>query len=259
MADCEIYRRARDYDIACRRDVGREVDFLGALYERHSGRPLSSVLDLGCGPGYHARLFARRGIPAVGLDRQAEMVAFARDQAVADGVTVQWMAADMRAFMLDRPVDLIFTGDDGIDSLITQDDIVGHFRTVARNLTPRGLYVFELTHPRDCSLWNYAPFLYRGERDGVRVEIAWGTEPPSVDPATQVAAVEVTMRVSDGGVEDVIRHRSHERFAGAQEYVALAQLSTALDSVGFFGDFQLGQPFDASPAARRMIAVFAKK
>lgn len=41
--------------------------------------PDKSVLDLGCGTGEHAQLFASMGYTAVGIDRSAEMVEKARD------------------------------------------------------------------------------------------------------------------------------------------------------------------------------------
>ena len=64
----EVYGRAKYYDIAFRRDVTREVDFLTELYQRHAGKPLSSMIDIACGPGYHALLFASRGVRTIGLD-----------------------------------------------------------------------------------------------------------------------------------------------------------------------------------------------
>src|SRR5713226_6653400 len=64
----EIYRRARYYDVAFARDIGREVQFIRDLHQRRSGRPLASLLEIACGPGYHARAFARLGVKTWGLD-----------------------------------------------------------------------------------------------------------------------------------------------------------------------------------------------
>ena len=254
----EVYRRARYYDIAFRRDVTREVDFLCDLYRLEAGRPLSSMLDIACGPGYHARLFARRGIKTYGLDLRPEMVEFAREEAQAEQAHVEWMASDMRAFTLSQPVDLALTSYDSIDCLATNDEIVDHFRAVARNLTESGIYVFDLTHPRDCSLWNYGEFHYTGERSGISVEIEWAVNRPEGNPLTQIVDTELLMRVNDNGREEVFRDRARERFALPQEYIALAKLSRSLEMVRFYGDYNLDQPFDNSPGARRMIGVLRK-
>lgn len=95
-----------------------------SVYQRLNGRPLRSLLEIACGPGYHARAFAKHGVETVGLDLRPEMIEFARDKAKDDGVDVQWIAADMRGFALAHPVDAIITMYDSIDCLTDNDDIV---------------------------------------------------------------------------------------------------------------------------------------
>jgi SAM-dependent methyltransferase len=254
----EVYRRAGYYHIAFRRDVTREVDFLFDLYRIRTGRALTSMIDIACGPGYHARLFAARGVRAHGLDLRPEMIEFGRDHAEAEGVSVDWMASDMRSFRLREPVDLALTSYDSIDCLSSQDELVAHFRAVAQNLTPGGLYIFELTHPRDCSMWKYGDFLYAGEEAGVRVEIQFAVTPPKADPVSQILETEVEMRVTGNGVRETFHDRAFERFGTPQEYIALGKLSGALEVMAFYGDYRLDQPFDNSPQSRRWITVMGK-
>src|SRR3712207_6178019 len=103
----DLYRYAVYYDIIFKRDAGPEVDFLIDLFGRHRGRSPASVVDLGCGPGYHARAFARRGGLAVcGLDWCPEMIRFAEEEAAKEGAAVDWQVGDMREFRLGAPVDL---------------------------------------------------------------------------------------------------------------------------------------------------------
>ena len=253
-----VYRRAGYYDIIFRRDVSAEAAFLAALFEAVNGRKLRSLVDIACGPGYHARAFARMGGEAFGVDLLPAMVDFARDQARAEGVSCQWLAADMRDFALPKPVDLALNSYDSIDCLLEIDDILAHFRAVARNLAPGGLYVFEHTHPRDCSMWRYGAYSYRGARDGVEVELEWAPDIARLDLVRQVIACEVTMRVRENGETHEFRDRAKERFTMPQEYATLAKLSGALALDRFLGDFRLDQPFDDSPGARRMIGVMRK-
>lgn len=253
-----LYRQAVYYDIVFGRDIGPEVDFLVEACRRHAGREPTAVLDLASGPGYHAQEFAARGLRAVGLDLREEMLEFARDQASARGVEVEWLAADMRSFRLDEPVDLAFTLFDGIDALTENEDLVRHFDAVAENLTEGGLYVIDLTHPRDCGPVDYGTFRYEGERDGVRVVIDWAVNEPVADLVSGVARVEVEMRVDDRGEQVVIRDEAEERFLTPQEIRLLAALSGRLEPVGWYGSYDLEVPFDARPQARRMIAVLRK-
>jgi SAM-dependent methyltransferase len=249
----ELYARAQYYDIALGRDIRREVRFVTDLFQTVTGRPLGSVLEIACGPGYHTRAFAKAGVAATGLDLRPEMVAFAEQRAREDGVSATWIAADMRDFTLARPVDAIITMYDTLDCLADQDDVIAHFRNVAANLVPDGLYLLEFTHPHDTGFADYGSFRYEGEQDGTRVIVEWATNNPSYHPLTMVADVEVVMRVIEGGKERTFVDRASERMFTAPEIAALARLSGALRLDRAFGDFDLTRPLDAGPPPRRMI------
>src|SRR5260370_26085657 len=224
----EIYRRARYYDVAFARDIGSEVQFVRDLHQRRTGRNLASLLEIACGAGYHVRAFARLGIKTWGLDLRPEMIDYARELAAADGVEVDRSASDMRRFPLPHAVDVIATLYDSLDCLLTNDEIIDHFRRVGANLTPGGCYLVELTHPRECSPWNYGSHQYVGERNGMRVVIQWAVNGgPKVDPLRQVVEVETALRVNDNGEEHIFYDRAKERFANPQDYGLLSDASGA--------------------------------
>lgn len=255
----QLYQRAVYYDIALQRDVSREAAFIPAVFERHTGRSLASILDIACGPGYHARALARRGVQATGLDYSPGMITLAREYAAQDGVDVAWLQADMRDFRLDAPVDMAICMFDGVDALLTNDDFLRHLRTVAANLNPGGLYLVDCTHPRICSYQHYGDYRYEGERDGVHVEIHWATNAPRIDPVTGVAEVALEMHVNGTGEKQVIRDVARERCLTGPELRLLAALSGEFSIVGWYGDADLDQPLSQSPQAQRMIAVFQKE
>jgi SAM-dependent methyltransferase len=254
----ELYRRARYYDVVFRRDVSREIDFLLSACRHHAGAEPASLLDIACGPGYHAWEAARRGMRSIGLDLRPEMLELGAAWSAAEGARVEWLSADMRDFRLERPVDLAICMFDGLDALLSNDDIVRHLRAVAANLGPQGLYVLEYTHPRDCFMQNYGDFRYEGRRDGAAVEVTWAIEPPVVDLVAGTAEVVIELCVDDHGRPLRIVDTAKERFLLPQEIVLLAERSAAFEVVGWYGDFDLGQPLDMSPASRRMIGVLRK-
>jgi SAM-dependent methyltransferase len=254
-----IYQQAIYYDMVFNRDVSRDVDFLQQAYRLHAGGELSAVLDVACGPGYHARACAQRGLHGAGLDLRPEMIAYARDQATSEGVEVEWVVGDMRDFQLSRPVDVAICPYDGIDALVENDDLVAHFRAVAANLTSRGLYVIENIHPRACSYYHYGRHTYRGERDGVKVEITLGANEPEFDPITGIAEVAVQMIVRNGKEIANISDTARERLYSPQEIRLLAEKSDALEIVAWYGEMDLEQPLDNSQGAQSMIAVLQKK
>jgi SAM-dependent methyltransferase len=249
----ELYARAAWYDIALGRDVGREIEFVAGAFRELAGRPLRSVLEIACGPGYHTRGFAARGLRAIGLDLRPEMVAFAEARAREEGVAATWLAADMRDVRLAEPVDAVITMYDALDCLLDQEDVIAHFRNVGANLAPDGVYILEFTHPHDTGFAEYGSFRYEGERDGVRVVVEWATNDPAYDPGSLVADVEVRMRVIEAGRERVFVDRARERMFTAPEIAALARLSGALRLVRTWGDFDLARPLDSGPPPRRRI------
>jgi SAM-dependent methyltransferase len=253
----DLYRFARYYDIVFRREVGPEIEFLTELFRRHRGRAPARVLDVGCGPGCHARAFARRGVFAIGLDRGEEMVRFARDEADRERLVVDWRIGDMRAFALPQPVDLALCLFDSIDGLCTIDDFVAHLRSVAANLADDGLYVIGQSHQRDTCIIGYGPFHYEAERDGRRVRLDWATDVVT-DTLTQTADVEIVIEVDDHGTRTVHRHRTVESFATPLFLIAAARLSGALEAFDWYGDFRLDPPYDDSPASLSCITVLRK-
>lgn len=253
----DLYRYAVYYDIVFARDVSSEVDFLIELVRRYRGRPPARVIDLGCGPGYHAKAFARRGVSAIGLDWCEEMIRFARDAAVRDGITVDWRVGDMRTLALPEPVDLAVCLFDSIDSMCSIDDFVEHFRAVAANLAADGLYAIGQSHQRDVSIIDYGPFRYEGERNGCRVRLEWATD-ARIDTLSQTADVELVMRVSEGAEERVFRHRTVESCPTPLFLIAAARLSGALEAFDWYGDFRFDRPYDDSPASVHCISVFRK-
>ncbi len=61
--------------------LAREWPFFEAVFQ---AAPTRRVLDLGCGPGEHARLFASHGFEVVGIDRSPAQLAQARAEGASD-------------------------------------------------------------------------------------------------------------------------------------------------------------------------------
>jgi SAM-dependent methyltransferase len=254
-----LYQRASYYDVIFDRDVSREVDFMIAVAEKYIGKAPSGVLDIACGPGYHAREFTRRGLRAVGSDLQPEMIEFARNKDTAEGLATEWLVADMRQLQLDQPVDLAFIAFDGLDALQSNADVIQHLRSVAANLNPGGIYLIDLSHPRNVNHFYYYPFHYEGDRDGIHVEIDWGLNDPHYDLITNVCRVDLEMRVTTAEGEEIrVQDAAVERLFLPQEIILLAELSGVFEVVDWYGDYDFQTPLEDAEATR-MIAILQKK
>ncbi|WP_030167481.1 class I SAM-dependent methyltransferase [Spirillospora albida] len=250
-----IYDDPWAYALACSfRDVAAETDAILRWCAAH-GTAVRTVLELAAGPGEHAREFARRGLAATALDLNPVMCAFAEREAKAAGVAVEVVRDDMTRFDLGRRFDLIVTMLDSTSHLMTLDAFVAHLRRAAAHLAPGGLYVIEMSHPRDRltdepsvgTAWTV-------EADGVRASVRWGEPGDRLDPVTQIADDHVTMTITEGGATRVIRDVVPYRFWTATELDAAVRLAGGLEAVVRLGDFDDAVPLDA-PDAWRMITV----
>jgi SAM-dependent methyltransferase len=61
-------------------------------------QPGAAIRDLCCGPGRHALALARRGFRVTGVDRTSAYLETARQQAEEEGLSVELIHQDMRAF-----------------------------------------------------------------------------------------------------------------------------------------------------------------
>ena len=97
-------------------------------------RPGMRVLDVGCGPGRHARALAEHGIDVVGLDVSERFVELARDGA-PDGAV--FVCEDARAMQYDREFDAVISLCQGAFGLVPGEDTEVLRRMVAA-LRPGG-------------------------------------------------------------------------------------------------------------------------
>lgn len=254
----KLYRTALYYDIVFGRDVSQQVDFILDAVRYYGGQDCPEILELGCGPAYHARALAKKGVRVIGLDNSPDMLKFAQNRAEEDGVAIEWILGDVCNFRLDKPVDAAITMFNGLLALCDNEAYKQHFRAVAENLKPNGIYIADFVNPRTCSFHNYGGFHYAGERDGVCVHVLWGTNKPKFDWITGIAYVEIEIKVNDNGKEQIIHDSAYERLLFPQEVNLLAELSGALKVTGWHGSYSIHQPFNDSPETHRMIVVLKK-
>jgi SAM-dependent methyltransferase len=96
----------------------QEVDFLVAELGLEPG---TRILDVGCGPGRHARALAARGMVVHGVDISQRFVELARDGA-PDGVTFERM--DARAMGFEGEFDLVLSLCQGAFGLPGEPDVL---------------------------------------------------------------------------------------------------------------------------------------
>jgi SAM-dependent methyltransferase len=134
---------ASAYDIIYEdKDYPGECDLLETIF-RESPRPVTRVLDLGCGTGGHALELARRGYSVTGVDRSPAMLDLARTKANDTAAEVCLELGDLRDLHLEQRFDAVIAMFAVVGYQVQDEDLRGAVASVRRHLEPGGLMIFD--------------------------------------------------------------------------------------------------------------------
>ena len=145
-------------------DPSTAVDFLASIA---GGGP---VLELGIGTGRVALPLAETGVPVHGIDASQAMVERLRSKPGGDAIPVT--IGDFRAFSIDQRFSVVYVPFNTFFGLLTQEDQVTCFRTVARHLAAGGVFVMEAFVPDPARFdRNQRVSVIRADPDEVALEV----------------------------------------------------------------------------------------
>jgi SAM-dependent methyltransferase len=124
----------------------RSVPRKGGKKGRIRPRSTTQILDLGCGIGFHSRLFARAGYPVTAIDRSESMLAKARSVATPDGVLYK-VGDLMEPLDTERPASLTLLLGNTLSLFQSSADLRRVFHGAADATSPGGLIL--------CQVLNY--------------------------------------------------------------------------------------------------------
>ncbi|MDQ3769028.1 MAG: class I SAM-dependent methyltransferase [Actinomycetota bacterium] len=104
-----------------------------------TARPAGPVLDVGAGTGRVALELARAGHEVVALDRDEMLLGALRERAARDGLGVETVTGDARAFALERSFALVLAPMQTVQLLGGPQCVEGFVRCAAAHLRPGGL------------------------------------------------------------------------------------------------------------------------
>lgn len=127
------------------RDSAEAGGFVEALVERLKPAARSSMLDLGCGAGRHARHLAARGFDVTGLDLAAGSIEAARR---FEGPGLRFRQHDMRAPFGQRAFDYVFSFFTSFGYFDDPSEQLTVVENMARALKTGGRLVLDYLNPR---------------------------------------------------------------------------------------------------------------
>jgi len=257
----DFYSKAKYYDIAFRfKNVPEENQTVLDTFHRHNKLDAKSFFDIGAGPASNAIEMANRGLKSYALDYSSEMVAYGIDKAKKAGASVTYLQGDMRNFELPEPVDLAAIFMDSTSYLLTNEDVINHLQAVARSLKKDGMYLLEMSHPRDVfSVGKSASTEWTEKQDDIEVSVKWGEDGDVFDPIRQTTMVTAKLKFKTPDEEGEIIDQSEQRCFTYNEIDALVKASNCFELVDVIGSLKPGIKFSNEKTCWRMIPVLRKK
>lgn len=146
----DVYDRFyRNDEYGRKRDIPSQCTFFEKVIRSNLKGRRIRLIELACGPAYHAIWFGGRGYEVAGLDINANMLDYASKRAAKQGVRCTLYVGDIKNFTLPEKFDVFLNTYNSISYITENRDLVNHLKCVAESLSRNGLYIVVLRHPRD--------------------------------------------------------------------------------------------------------------
>ncbi|MBQ8229280.1 MAG: methyltransferase domain-containing protein [Clostridia bacterium] len=117
------------------------------LISRLSAFPLRTGLDVGCGGGWFTRAFTRKGYAMTGMDISPEMLDFAQETALKEGVRGEYILGDITKTKLPRRYDFVTAINDCVN-YIPKNRLDAAFKNIKNALGKGGIFLFDISSER---------------------------------------------------------------------------------------------------------------
>jgi ubiquinone/menaquinone biosynthesis C-methylase UbiE len=105
------------------------------------------ICECACGTGGLTIPLYRRGFQMTGVDISREMLWEAAQKSRKLGIAMPFVQQDMKALNLHRPMDAVLATCDGVNYLLTEEDLLSFFRAAHRAVKPGGALIFDVSTP----------------------------------------------------------------------------------------------------------------
>lgn len=120
--------------------------FYLAAFSRY-GKNVQHIADVACGTGNITTRLARAGLSVIGIDIADNMLRIAQEKARKQGLTIPFVCQNASALSLHKPVDAVVCACDGVNYLLSEEEVQGFFSCARHSLKKDGLLIFDMSTP----------------------------------------------------------------------------------------------------------------
>lgn len=125
-------------------DYQEWTDYIIHLIQRAGISKGSALLDLACGSGTSALLFAKAGYEVCGMDLSPGMLEVARAKARKSKLKINFFPGDIRNFSAPEKYSIITCLFDSMNYLLKEKDFLSACRCAQGPLTGQGVFIFDV-------------------------------------------------------------------------------------------------------------------
>jgi len=134
---------SRYYDLLYRdKDYQNEVDYVDSLI-KNSGRPVKTILDMGCGTGRHAEIFCNKGYKVHGVDFSEDMLKVAKTRCYGKEEQLSFSHSSIQNLMLNEKFDVIISLFHVMSYQCGNDDLIKAIEVAKSHLNSGGIFIFD--------------------------------------------------------------------------------------------------------------------
>lgn len=189
-------------------DVRARADFITEALRRY-GVAEGILLDLACGTGRLSEAFILAGYDVISVDYSAEMLQAARERLLKYGAKALVLQQDMRELDLFGTVRAAVCSMDGVNHLLTPEDVRRVFGKVSLFTEPGGVFIFDVnTVYKHRQVLADNTFVYEDDTDF----LVWQNEYCAEDDTVQMLLDTFSVRPDGAYVRysDEITERAYE-------------------------------------------------
>ncbi len=201
------------------KDYVGECDYVERLFEKFAASPVTSVLDIGCGTGRHARELARRGYDVCGIDRSPEMIACA-GRGLDEKLQLRYEICDAATCRLGRLFDAAVSLFHVFSYQADDTSALSFLQSACAHVRQGGLLIFDFWHGPAVLSQRPQARVKRLESSGLKIT---RTAEPSLHERESVVEVryELIVENAGSGARETIRETHRMRYFFSHEIESL--------------------------------------
>lgn len=242
---------ARIYDYLLSGVNYREwADYLEQIFDHYKIQPCEEILDLACGTGNSTFPWASKDYSASGVDISPEMLALARSKADEKNLDIHFYEQDIRSLELPFCADVAVLYQDGLNYLLTEDDVKKALASIRSVLRPGGFFIFNLNQVEKLPT-STVPEISMLEDEGLT--LIWES---CFEPGQKIWKIKLTAFVlADQGLYEKIQEEHMER-SYSRDQLELLFLQTGWHLKACFSAFTFTEP---QPQDRNIFFIIQRK